>query len=310
MNILVTGGLGFIGSSVVDEYVREGHKVYVLDNLYSGSFKNRNSKAIIKKGDVRNRRNLQKLFKNDKIHVINHHAAQIDVRKSVENPFFDAEVNVFGLLNLLELGREKKIKKFIFSASGGTAYGECSRPAKEGDPEVPLSPYGVTKLAGEKYIQTFGALYGMRFTIFRYANVYGPRQDPHGEAGVVAIFSQNLLSQRPIFIYGTGRQSRDFVFVGDVARANGLAINRGHNQIFNIGTGKETNVNQLYQVMSKILKVNQKPKYKKARPGELQRSVLHIRRAQAELGWKPQIFLKAGLIRTIQYFQNYKGNRR
>jgi len=236
LNILVTGGAGFIGSHVVDAYISLGHRVFVVDNESSGQRRQVHPKALYRKLDVRNKKHIDSFLKNKNIDVINHHAAQIDVRKSVQDPKYDADVNILGLLNLLEVAKEKKTKKILFSASGGTAYGECARPAREGDPEVPLSPYGVSKLASEKYIQMYSALFGIRYTIFRYGNVFGPRQDPHGEAGVVAIFSKNLLSQKQSIIFGTGRQTRDFVYVKDVARANVLALKKGHNQLVNIGS--------------------------------------------------------------------------
>ncbi|MCG3203807.1 MAG: UDP-glucose 4-epimerase [Elusimicrobia bacterium] len=302
MKILVTGGAGFIGSHVVDAYVEAGHKVWVLDNESSGKRTQVNRKARYFKIDIRDTGKLKSIFQQNRFDVVNHHAAQIDVRRSVENPLFDAQVNILGILNILNLCVQYQVKKIIFSSSGGTVYGECSRPAAEDFPEVPLSPYGVAKLASEKYIQAFASLHGLAFTIFRYANVYGPRQDPHGEAGVVAIFSQRLLKSKPTAIYGNGRQTRDFVYVKDVARANLLALKRGNNQILNIGTGKETSVKSLYFLMAKILKIPLKAAYKPARKGELFRSVLKASKAQKVLGWQPRTSLPQGLNETIRYF--------
>ncbi|OVE76856.1 hypothetical protein BVX98_04105 [bacterium F11] len=302
MNILVTGGAGFIGSTVVDEYIRLGHRVFVVDDESTGCKRNVHPKADYKKLDICHRPSLVRFLKNKKIDVLNHHAAQIDVRRSVSDPQYDARINIMGLLNLLEIAREKKVKKVLFSASGGTAYGDCQKAAKEGDRECPLSPYGVSKLASEKYIETYSSLYGMKYTIFRYGNVYGPRQDPHGEAGVVAIFSKNLIKRKRSKIYGSGKQTRDFVFVEDVARANSLALGRGHNGIFNIGTGIETSVYGLYQRMARIVGYSESPIYQKARSGELKRSFVSIVKAKQKLNWAPRVKLNEGLKKTIQYF--------
>ena len=302
MKILVTGGAGFIGSNVADACIAAGHRVWILDNEASGRKANVHPRAAYQKLDVRNRAGLAKLFSKVRFDVVNHHAAQIDVRKSVEDPAFDAEVNIIGLLNVLDAARRTKVKKVLFSSSGGTVYGECPRPATERSPERPLSPYGVAKLASEKYILSYSALYGLDYTIFRYANVYGPRQDPFGEAGVVAIFSKRLLEGQSCAIFGTGSQTRDFVFVGDVARANVLALRKGRNEIVNIGTGRETSVKGLYQAMAAVLGAKQKPLKKPARKGELDRSVLAIGKAKAVLGWSPSVSLREGLERTVAYF--------
>lgn len=304
MRILVTGGAGFIGSTIVDAYVRKGHKVCIVDNESSGKRAYVNPNATYAKLDIGNKAQLRKLFRKYRFDVINHHAAQIDVRRSVTDPQFDAQVNVLGTLNLLTLAREIRVKKVLFSSSGGTIYGECTRPARESDPERPLSPYGITKLAGEKYIQSFSALYGIKYTIFRYSNVFGPRQDPFGEAGVVAIFSSRLLKDEPCVIFGNGKQTRDFVFVEDVARANVLALNKGHNEILNIGTGVETSVRQLYRAMARILQVKRAAVHKPARKGELDRSVLSIDKVKRVLGWNPLFSLPKGLERTIQFFSS------
>lgn len=302
MRILVTGGAGFIGSTITDAYVKAGHNVVVVDDESSGHRENVNSKASYVKLDIRRPDALKKVFKKHRFDVINHHAAQMDVRRSVADPQFDASINIFGLLNLLELAREHKVKKIIFSSSGGTVYGECRRPAIEGDPEVPLSPYGITKFASEKYIHMYSQLYGLNYTIFRYANVYGPRQDPHGEAGVVAIFSQLLLKGKAPFIFGTGRQTRDFVYVDDVVSANILALKGGRNKIFNIGTGVETSVVKLFETMARITGFSKRAIVKPARVGELNRSVLNFSKVKRELGWTPRTSLKKGLAQTIRYF--------
>jgi len=304
MNILVTGGAGFIGSHVVEGYLTLGHKVWVVDDESTGKKDQVPPQARYKKLDICDRASLKHLFQTKKFDVVNHHAAQMDVRKSVQNPVFDAKVNIFGLLNLLEACKVQRVKKFIFSASGGTVYGECKKPALESSFPVPLSPYGISKLAGEKYIAAYGSLYGMKFTIFRYGNVYGPRQDPHGEAGVVAIFSRSILEGKRPKIYGNGRQTRDFVYVSDVVSANMLALNKGHNQVINIGTGKETSVNELFRVLAQISCFRAPALHAAPRPGELLRSVLSISHAKQTLGWTPQMSLEQGLRKTIASFQN------
>lgn len=303
MKILVTGGAGFIGSTVTDAYVQQGHRVWVLDNESSGRRQQVNPRATFVRQDINNKKSLSVLFKKVKFDIVNHHAAQIDVRHSVADPEFDARVNILGILNLLVNARATRVKKILFSSSGGTVYGECTRAATESFPEVPLSPYGVAKLASEKYIQAFSALHGLQFTIFRYSNVYGPRQDPHGEAGVVAIFAMKLLAGEPVTIFGRGNQTRDFVYVGDVARANVLGLTKATNQIINIGTAKEVSVNALYDQMAELTHTKLKPVRKPARAGELARSVLSCSKAQRILGWKPEVSLRDGLKQTLRFFQ-------
>jgi UDP-glucose 4-epimerase len=276
--------------------------VHVIDNESSGRRKNVNPKAKYTRLDVVNAPGVEALFRRHRFDVVNHHAAQIDVRRSVEDPSFDAKVNVLGLLNVLNEARRTGVKKILFSSSGGTVYGECPRPATEEFPEVPLSPYGVAKLASEKYIKAYAALFGLNYTIFRYSNVYGPRQNPHGEAGVVAIFGLRLLSGKPITIFGNGRQTRDFVYVGDVARANLLGLTRAHRQVVNIGVGKETSVLELYHAMARLVGTGAKPGHQPGRNGELARSVLSIKKAARVLGWKPKFPLRAGLRETLASF--------
>ncbi|MBK8870024.1 MAG: NAD-dependent epimerase/dehydratase family protein [Elusimicrobia bacterium] len=300
MRILVTGGAGFIGSHVVDAYVKAGHRVTVLDNLVSGNVKNLNRRARFVKADVR-RKEMERVFEFGRFDVVNHLAAQIDVRRSVENPVFDADVNILGLLNVLELSRKFRVKKIIFSASGGTYYGECARPARETDPPRPLSPYGISKLASEFYLRAYRSLHSLPYTVLRYGNVYGPRQDPHGEAGVVAIFCQRLLADKAAYIYGTGKQQRDYVFVSDVARANVAALLRGEGESINIGTGRAGDVNRLFEVLRASHPGPSSFERKPARPGELFRSVLNVSKAALVLGWKPRVSLKDGLAETYRH---------
>ncbi len=304
MKILVTGGAGFIGSNLVDAYIEKGHAVWAIDDESSGKRKHVNPRATYERINVCDKAKLARLFKRVRFDVVNHHAAQIDVRDSVANPEFDAQVNILGLLNILRQCQDTGVKKIIFASSGGTIYGECSRgPASEAFPEIPLVPYGVAKLASEKYIQSTASLSKLTYTVLRYSNVYGPRQDPHGEAGVIAIFAQKLLKNEPIFVYGNGKQVRDFVFVKDVARANLAALSRGKNEIVNVGTGRTTSVNTLYQTMASILGIKPQVIRKPARKGELYRSVLNASKAKRALGWTAQTSLREGLEQTLQFFQ-------
>jgi len=306
MNILVTGGAGFIGSHIVDAYIAKGHDVTVMDDLSGGKKKNVNPKARFVGADVRDP-NISTLFAESRFEVVNHLASQIDVRKSVQDPFFDASVNILGGLRLLECCRSYGVRKFIFSSSGGTIYGECpSEPATEESAARPESPYGISKATLEKYIHFYGQVYRQSFTILRYGNVYGPRQDPHGEAGVVAIFVGKLLAGEQATIYGTGDQERDYVFVGDVVSANVAALSKGENAVFNIGTAVATSVNTLYDHLSQLNPQAQPPVCAPARTGELNRSVLNIDRAKKVLEWTPQTSLKQGLQQTYRFFEAQK----
>ena len=303
MKILVTGGAGFIGSHIVDAYLRDGHEVTIVDDLSTGRKKQANPQARLVVTDIRDP-NLSTLFAECRFEVVTHLAAQLDVRKSMQDPFFDASVNILGTLRLLECGRAYGVRKFIFSSSGGTIYGECGeKPATEEDLSRPESPYGFSKAAAERYIRFYGDIYRLAYTILRYANVYGPRQDPHGEAGVVAIFMGKLLAKEPVTIYGDGKQERDYVYVEDVVQANRAALTSGENGVFNIATGMATTVNKLYEVIAGF-DANAKPAlYAPARAGELARSVLNADRAKKSLGWKPAFTLEKGLRETYRFFQ-------
>lgn len=299
MRILLTGGAGFIGSHVADAYVAAGHEVTVVDDLSTGRRSRLSPGARFVRMDIRDER-LERLFRKGRFDLVNHHAAQMDVRRSVEDPRFDADVNVQGLLNVLEQSRRHGVGKVIFAASGGTYYGECTRPARESDAPRPLSPYGITKLAGEHYLRAYQALHGIDFTILRYGNVYGPRQDPHGEAGVVAIFCNRLLGSEPVLIFGDGRQQRDYVSVSDVARANLAALRRGRNEAVNIGTGRASSVNRLFEMLRRIHGGGSR-EYRPPRPGELFRSCLDVERARTVLGWRPRVTLHEGLRQTYRF---------
>src|SRR3990167_4859332 len=304
MNILVTGGAGFIGSNVADRFIKEGYQVIVADNLITGKLRNLNAKAKFYKIDIRDREGLESIFKENKIDIINHHAAQMDVRKSVDDPIYDADVNILGSLNLLQLAVKHKIKKIIFASTGGAVYGEQDYfPADEKHPPNPLSPYGISKLALEKYLYFYKMTYNLNSTILRYANVYGPRQDPHGEAGVVAIFTRKLLKGEQPLINGDGMQTRDFVYVGDVVRANCLALSHNDGGVFNIGTGREVHIKKLLKELVNIVGVNVGEGYGHPKSGEQKRSAIDFEKAKKEFGWSPQVFLEEGLRHTVDYFK-------
>jgi UDP-glucose 4-epimerase len=290
----VTGGAGFIGSHVVDALRARGDEVHVLDDLSRGRPENVARGARLREGDLR--RDAETLLRNVRPDVCFHLAAQIDVRVSVERPDVDAGVNIIGTLRLLE-GARAVGAKIVFSSTGGAIYGECNGPAAEDHPRRPLAPYGVSKLAGEEYLAAYNRLYGSTHVSLRYANVYGPRQDPHGEAGVVAIFMSALREGRTPRIFGDGSQTRDYVYVGDVVEATLLAADH-EGGVFNVGTGKETSVRELYDRAQHIAGVQMDPERAGARPGELQRSVLDPSLAARELGWTAKHSLDEGLART------------
>lgn len=303
MNILVTGGAGFIGSHVVDAYINAGHKVVVVDDLSSGNRSNNNPKATFVQLDIRSD-DLRKIFERERIDAVNHHAAQMDVRRSVDDPQYDASVNVLGSLNLLENCRRFGVKKFIFASTGGAIYGEQDYfPADENHPVRPLSPYGVTKLATEKYLYYYNSVCGLSSVALRYANVYGPRQNPHGEAGVVAIFTSKMLKGEQPMINGDGKQTRDYVFVNDVVDANVAALNYQQSDVFNVGTGIETDVNQLFEELRGLTEARCTEKHGPPKPGEQKRSVVDHSKAKRMVGWQPKFSLREGLKRTVEYFK-------
>ena len=307
MKILVTGGAGFIGSNIVDELIEKKHKVVIVDNLATGNIKNVNKKAKFYKVSVCDKKKIDEIFKKEKIDIVIHHAAQLDVRKSVADPCFDADVNIKGALNILEACKNTKVKKIIFSSSGGTIYGECgSKAPDEKAVANPLSPYGVAKLSVEHYIKAYSALYGLKYTILRYANVYGPRQDVNGEAGVVAIFIGRMSQNKEFFIFGDGKQLRDYVYVKDVVSANMKSLTKGNNEVVNIGTNKTTSVTKLAQELSKIIGYDKKPVFKPKRNGELLKSFLNISKAKKVLGWEPKVDIIKGLKNTVEYFKSIK----
>jgi len=303
MKILVTGGAGFIGSHVVDAYLAAGHEVLVVDNLCTGKRDNLNPKARFHEFDILDPKTAE-LIRAERPDILNHHAAQMDVRRSVADPLFDARTNILGTISLLEAARHAGVRKVLFVSSGGAAYGEQETfPAPETHPTWPVSPYGVSKRSGELYCHFYQAEYGMPFVAFRYANVYGPRQDPHGEAGVVAIFSGRMLRGEPVTVNGDGKQTRDYVYVGDVARMSLLALERDATGPVNIGTGRETDVNELAAMMLEVSGSRSEVRHGPAKGGEQRRSVIDIRRAGEVFGWRPEVSLRDGLARTVEFFR-------
>lgn len=308
MKILVTGGAGFIGSHIVDEYLRLGHQVVILDNLITGRKRNINPAAKFYEADIRDVAAVREIFEREKFDVLNHHAAQMDVRKSVEDPMYDASVNVIGALTLFENCVRTGVKRVLFASSGGAIYGEQDYfPADELHPTRPISPYGITKLTTEHYLYYYKVVYGIDSVSLRYANIYGPRQNPHGEAGVVAIFTTKLLAGQQPIINGDGKQTRDYVFVGDVVRANVLALNCEGSQVLNIGTGVESDVNQLFHHLKKSAGSSAEEKHGEAKKGEQTRSVLSYSKIATQLGWQPTVSLQEGLQQTVEYFRTSEG---
>ncbi|MCX8072624.1 MAG: GDP-mannose 4,6-dehydratase [Candidatus Binatia bacterium] len=304
MKILVTGGAGFIGSHVAEAFMREGHRVIVVDDLSSGRADNLPQGVRLEVMDIRSEQ-VADLIAREQPEVLCHHAAQMDVRRSVADPQFDASVNILGLLNLLEAGRRNGLKRVLFASTGGAIYGEQQVfPCPETHPTNPVSPYGVAKLASEKYLHFYAEAYGIRWTALRYANVYGPRQNPHGEAGVVAIFTEKLLRGEQPVINGDGKQTRDYVYVGDLVRANILALQSDYCGPLNLGTGRETDVNTLFHLLCRACGVERPEVHGPAKPGEQRRSSIDSTLAAQVLGWRPEVALEDGLRRTVEYFRS------
>lgn len=302
MKILVTGGAGFIGSHLADAFLAQGHEVSILDNLSTGRRENIPQKSIFYEKDICDSK-IVELIQDIAPDAISHQAAQIDVRKSVNDPRLDAQINILGSLNVLEAARQAKVKKIMFASTGGAIYGEQDYfPADETHPLRPCSPYGIAKLSVEKYLDYYSSTYGISVTTLRYANVYGPRQNPHGEAGVVAIFCEKMLKNQQPVINGNGLQTRDYVFVQDVVQANLLTLNTLENQTYNVGTGIETNVNEIFQHLVRISGLNYEECHGPAKVGEQMRSVLSHQKLTQKTGWLPQQSLFQGLERTFQSY--------
>ncbi len=299
--VIVTGGAGFIGSHLVDRLFSMGMEVLVIDNLSSGSEKNLNKATEFLKKDICDQ-DIAAVIKKYSPSFIFHLAAQIDVRKSLKDPLWDEGINIRGTLNLLEAATKTKIKKFIFSSTGGAIYGEAKYADEELLPK-PLSPYGVAKLCCEHYLRVYSEWKKVPFTSLRYGNVYGPRQDPYGEAGVVAIFCNQLIKEKKPVLYGYGSMIRDYVCVSDIIEANILSMNRGDGEIYNIGTGTPTTVKELFSILKDISGRNIEPELAEAREGEISEVYLNCEKATEELGWKSKVNFKEGLRETFKWFQ-------
>lgn len=307
MKILVTGGAGFIGSHVVDMYIDAGHEVVIVDDLSTGRAQNLNPAATFYEMDIRDPE-IQRVFEKERPEVVNHHAAQMDVRRSVAEPIFDADVNILGSLNLMESARHHGVRKFIYISSGGAVYGEPEYlPCDEDHPVNPICQYGASKHTVEHYLFMYHANYGLDYTVLRYPNVYGPRQDPNGEAGVVAIFTGQMLAGEQVTINGDGEQQRDFVFVGDCARANLLALTSDDSTgIYNLGSGFGTSVKDIFQELKQITEYSRAPMYGPPKLGETRRIWLEAEKAGRELRWQPTIDLGTGLAQTVAFFRDEK----
>ncbi len=305
MKILVTGGAGFIASHIVDRYLELGHQVAVIDNLSTGRRENLNAGASFYEVDITDGDRVAEVFAAERPQIVNHHAAQMDVRRSVREPIFDARTNVIGSLNVIGSALEVGVEKIIYASTGGAIYGELDySPADEQHPIRPLSPYGISKHAVEHYLYLYQHLEGLNFTVLRYANVYGPRQNPHGEAGVVAIFGKQMLAGQQPTIFGDGSDTRDYVFVSDVVAANQLALEAGGGQICNISTGVATSVQEIFDNVAEASGYRGDPRYAPPRPGDLRHNALDNTKAQQVLGWAPEVSLSEGIALTVQYLRD------
>ncbi|MEN3046231.1 MAG: NAD-dependent epimerase/dehydratase family protein [Candidatus Hydrothermales bacterium] len=304
MRVILTGGAGFIGSHVSELYIKMGFKILIIDDLSTGKEENLPKEAEFEKVSITDENKIIKIFKKFKPDIVNHHAAQSSVVESVKNPILDMEVNIRGTIFLLESSVLCNLKGFIFASSGGTVYGEPKKlPVKESYRFFPISPYGISKITGEMY----GLYYSKKlpFVSLRYGNVFGPRQNPHGESGVVAIFCEKMLNNEEVHIYGDGNQTRDFIFINDVVKANLLAteyILKGKTGIFNIGTGKETSINQIFEKLKKLTGYKKRPIYLAKREAEITRIALDIKKAQKELNFKPEWDIEEALKETVKFF--------
>ncbi len=311
MRVLVTGGAGFIGSHTVDLLLAQGHQVAVVDNLSRGQAPQVSPLARFHEADITDGQALREILEQERPEAVVHLAAQVDVRTSTKDPVFDARVNILGSLQVIECAAAVGARKVVFASSGGAIYGEPQElPVKEEDKVAPLSPYGVAKRAVELYLDLYSSQRGLACTSLRYANVYGPRQDPTGEGGVVAIFIRNLLLGRPSRIFGDGEQTRDYVYVGDVAAANVAALNAADGATLHIGSGLETSVNELYVRLCDLMGVHAPSLREPERPGEVRRSVLDPRRAADELHWRPDVPLDEGLARTVEHLARLRSEGR
>jgi len=305
MRVLVTGGAGFIGSHVAEGFLSLGHEVAVLDNLSSGLRENIPGGARFFEADITEREDVRRVFDEFRPEVVDHHAAQIDVRKSVDDPVFDARTNILGSLNLVSESVRCGVRRFIYASTGGVMYGEPKRlPAVESDPVHPICAYGVSKHTVEHYLELYRMLHGLPCVILRYANVYGPRQNPHGEAGVNAIFIGKMLSGETPTIFGTGEQLRDYVYVADIVDANARSLERGEGEVLNIGSGVGTSVNDIYVLLARIIGFDRPARYAPARTGEIERVYLDASKAGRVLEWRPTVAFDEGLRRTVEWHRS------
>jgi UDP-glucose 4-epimerase len=304
MKVLVTGGAGFIASHVVDRYLQHGLQVVIVDDLSTGRTSNLNPAAVFYRLDIRSPQ-LGEIFEKERPDYVNHHAAQMDVRRSVAQPLFDADVNILGSINLIECAKRYQVKRIVYISTGGAIFGEPEYlPCDEGHPINPICQYGISKHTVEHYLYLYHANYGLNYTVLRYPNVYGPRQDPHGEAGVVAIFTGQMLADKQVVINGDGEQLRDYAYVSDCAQANLLALTKDAGSgIYNLGSGRGTTVNQIFQALKTITGYRRPPVYGPAKVGETRRIYLDARKAQRELGWVPEVSFEDGLAKTVAYFK-------
>ena len=304
MNCLVTGGAGFIGSHLVDKLIDKKNKVVVVDDLSTGKIENLNEKAKFYKANI-NSSQISKIFNKELPELIFHYAAHIEARESVKDPIADAKINIIGSLNILENCRKYKIKKIIFASSGGEIYGAAKKiPTPETFSPSPISPYGVGKLAVEKYLDSYFKLFGIPYLSLRYGNVYGPRQNPDGEAGVIAIFINKMLKNKSLLIHGDGKQTKDYIFINDAIEATFLAFTKNIEGIINIGTEKETSVLEIFYKLKKLIPSKAKEKYVPLPPCGFKRSCLYIEKAKKTLGRQPKYSLEEGLKRTIEWFKS------
>ena len=307
MKILVTGGAGFIGSHVVDRYIQEGHEVGVLDNFVTGNRQNLNPKARLFELDIRDRKGVEQLLAGEKFDLINHHAAQMDVRKSTEDPLYDAEVNILGSINLIMNAVRHGVKKIVYISTGGAVYGEPKRlPVEEGDSINPECQYGISKHTVEHYLYLYRLLYKLDYTVLRYPNVYGPRQNPKGEAGVIAIFGSLMLNGERPTIFGDGKQLRDYIFVADVAEANIRALTKGSGEIINVGSERGTSVLDLFDHLKQLIGFQGEPQFAPARLGEIYRIYLSGRKAHQVLNWRPKADVAEGMRQTVAWMKQVK----
>jgi UDP-glucose 4-epimerase len=305
MRILVTGGAGFIGSNVVDRYITDGHDVAIIDNFITGRRENLNPAARLYEQDVTEIEALRETFAAFRPEIVAHFAAQLDVRKSVADPAYDARCNIIGGINVIQSSVEAGVGKIIYAATGGAVYGNPEKlPVDETHPVNPVSQYGISKHTVEHYLALYHQLEGLRYTVLRYANVFGPRQNPHGEAGVNAIFAGQMLAGETPTIFGDGTKTRDYVYIGDVVEANVLALTKGDQEIFNIGTGQETTDQEVYDAVAAAVGFDKPAQYTSARKGEITRIALDASKAKRILGWEPKMPFREGVKANVEYMRS------